>query len=126
MLPVPRADGTYSHLRGQGGLLMFLNDKSYVIALRSDGTLLWEVRARAAAAHIAYAFAPVAFLQHQLVLSRVNLGAPATAAACHAAAAHSDACVPGSILCLNSMSMSIHLPPARVMYAVLHGHLLGG
>lgn len=44
MLPVPRADGTYSHLRGQNGLLLFFNDKGWLVAHKGDGRLLWEVR----------------------------------------------------------------------------------
>ncbi len=44
MLPVARADGSYSHLRGQSGMLVFFNDKGWLFAHKADGSLLWEVR----------------------------------------------------------------------------------
>jgi hypothetical protein len=42
-LPVPRADGSYSHLRGQHGIVVLLSDDGAVVALNSKGQKLWHV-----------------------------------------------------------------------------------
>jgi hypothetical protein len=42
-LPVPRADGSYSHLRGQHGVVVLLSDDGAVVALNSKGQKLWHV-----------------------------------------------------------------------------------
>jgi hypothetical protein len=42
-LPVPRADGSFSHLRGQHGIIVLLSDDGAVLALNSQGQKLWHV-----------------------------------------------------------------------------------
>eukprot|EP00878_Enallax_costatus_P020315 GHUV01021467.1.p1 GENE.GHUV01021467.1~~GHUV01021467.1.p1 ORF type:complete len:297 (+),score=35.87 GHUV01021467.1:307-1197(+) len=41
-LPVPRADGTYSHLRGQHGIVLFASNDGTVTALNGRGGRLWQ------------------------------------------------------------------------------------
>jgi hypothetical protein len=43
-LPVPRADGTYSHLRGQNGIVGVLSSDGAVTALNGRGARLWQVQ----------------------------------------------------------------------------------
>jgi hypothetical protein len=45
-MPVPRADGSYSHLRGQHGIIGVLSSDGVVTAISSHGARLWQVRAR--------------------------------------------------------------------------------
>jgi hypothetical protein len=46
-LPVPRADGTYSHLRGQHGIVVLLDDDGTLTALNGRGDKLWQVGVKA-------------------------------------------------------------------------------
>ncbi|KAF8060078.1 hypothetical protein HT031_005017 [Scenedesmus sp. PABB004] len=41
-LPVPRADGSYSHLRGQHGLVMVMGSDGVVTAVNARGEKLWQ------------------------------------------------------------------------------------
>ncbi|WIA13628.1 hypothetical protein OEZ85_007192 [Tetradesmus obliquus] len=41
-LPVPRADGSYSHLRGQHGIVVLLDDDGTLTALNGRGEKLWQ------------------------------------------------------------------------------------
>jgi outer membrane protein assembly factor BamB len=43
-LPVPRADGTYSHLRGQHGIVVLLDDDGTLTAVNGRGDKLWQVQ----------------------------------------------------------------------------------
>jgi hypothetical protein len=43
-LPVPRADGTYSHLRGQHGIVVALSDDGVMTGLNGRGEVVWQVR----------------------------------------------------------------------------------
>jgi hypothetical protein len=45
-LPLPRADGGYSQLRGQNGLVGVLGSDGVVTALSQHGERLWQVRER--------------------------------------------------------------------------------
>lgn len=45
-LPVPRADGSYSHLRGQHGIVVLMSEDGAVLALNGRGQKLWHVSAR--------------------------------------------------------------------------------
>ncbi len=42
-LPVPRADGSYSHLRGQHGIVVVMSDDGAVTALNGRGDKMWQV-----------------------------------------------------------------------------------
>lgn len=42
-LPIPRADGSYSHLRGQHGIVAVLGSDGVVAALSRHGARLWQV-----------------------------------------------------------------------------------
>jgi hypothetical protein len=42
-LPIPREDGTYSHLMGQHGLLVFMSSDGAVGGFNAYGERLWQV-----------------------------------------------------------------------------------